>query len=109
MKILLTSILSMVLLSANQDAVKDLSLLSVNGSCNAPLKIKQIKNNSASKTIIAFINRKVRAEHTLSNSTIIDTLKPKEVKNLDCGGCINDGPGQECTFFSIKSARYLKP
>ena len=110
MKVLFVSAFSVFLFLANLDAKKDISIISVTGKCDAPtLRLKKIRNNSDSKTIIAVVKRTMTLEGTKSTVIITDTLKPKEIKDLGCSGCVVDGASNECTFFSLKSATYLNP
>lgn len=110
MKALFVSALSIFLFLANLDAKKDISIISTTRKCDAPtLRLKRIKNNSSSKTIIAVINQTMTLEGTKSVHIITDTLKLKETKDLGCSGCVVDRASKECTFFSLKSASYLTP
>jgi hypothetical protein len=110
MKALIICTLPVFFFLSALDARKDISIVFSTGKCDAPtLRLKIIRNNSSSKTIVAIINQTLTLEGTKSIHIITDTLKPKETKDLGCSGCVIDGANKECTFFSLKSAVYINP
>lgn len=109
MKLFLITTFFIISLLGQHDAKKDVAIVGSTGKCDSPLRFRKIRNNSDSKTVIAVINQTITVEGTKSILIITDTLSPKQERDLGCAGCILNGPGNECTVFSIKSASYLNP